>query len=51
MMGQVNINGQDVVIRTTDLTISYGENTAVKNVSLGIIKSKVSAIIGPFWLW
>ena len=41
------LNGQTVIIKTKNLTISYGENTAVKNVSLDIIKSKVSAIIGP----
>ena len=38
---------QQAIIQTKNLTISYGKITAVRNVSLNIMKSKVSAIIGP----
>ena len=45
-MNQVNSYGQ-AIIQTEDLTISYGKITAIKKVSLNIMKSQVSAIIGP----
>lgn len=38
---------EQAIIQTKDLTISYGKITAIRNVSLNIMRSKVSAIIGP----
>ncbi len=44
---QENSHKHTPIIQTKDLNISYGQILAVKNVSLDIMKSKVSAIIGP----
>ena len=41
------MNMSDIAIQTQNLTISYGDMPAVKDVCLDIAKSKVSAIIGP----
>jgi len=39
--------GESLVIRTTDLSVAYGEKVAVKNVSLDIRDREVIALIGP----
>ena len=38
---------REVVFDVSDLTVSYGENPALKNVSLDVYKNFVTAFIGP----
>ncbi len=37
----------DIVLRTENLTASYDEHIAVKNVNLSIVRNKITAIMGP----
>ena len=44
---KVNMTDNEVVIKTDGLSLWYGKNQALKNVSLCICQRKVTAIIGP----
>jgi phosphate transport system ATP-binding protein len=43
----VNSNKNEVVYKTSQLNLWYGENHALKNIELDIIENEVTAIIGP----
>ena len=39
--------GQDVALKTNDLHVWYGQNEAIKGVSLEFEKNKIASLIGP----
>ena len=39
------------VLEVENLNLYYGQNLALKQVSLAIPKNKVTAFIGPFGVW
>ncbi len=47
---EVNRNGSDssrAIIETRNLTVSYGQEQALRSVNLGILSRRDTAIIGP----
>ncbi|KAB7709264.1 phosphate ABC transporter ATP-binding protein [Bacillus aerolatus] len=40
-------SGKDIVYKTKELNLWYGDNQALKNINLDIIENEVTAIIGP----
>jgi polar amino acid transport system ATP-binding protein len=47
MQGQKAMSDAEIIVRVKDLSVTYGQHHAVKNVTLDIRRGEVVAIVGP----